>query len=203
MEEFVSNSHKFKEQQKKQELAKTEKKVESVVTGEVKPKKKSELQKLASIFIAEDISNVKSYIVMDVIVPAIKDAIEDVVHMLLRGESGRSRKTTTASKVSYRSFYDRENDRSSRREPVGSSAFDYDEIVFKTRGDAEAVLDAMNEIISMYGSVSVGDLYDLANVQTSNYMVNKYGWTDIFGCKPCRVVDGYILKLPRPMPLNK
>lgn len=60
----------------------------------------------------------------------------------------------------------------------------------------------MNDIISQYGVVSVLDLYDLADVSTDNYAANKYGWTDISGCKAIRVRDGYILKLPRALPLN-
>jgi hypothetical protein len=60
----------------------------------------------------------------------------------------------------------------------------------------------MNEIISQYGVVSIMDLYDLANVSMDNYAANKYGWTDISGCKPIRVRDGYVLNLPRALPIN-
>lgn len=199
MENYTPNSNKYKNEQK----ALADKKIEGVVSGTARPKKKSEMQKLASIFLAEDISNVKSYILMDVLVPAVKDAIEDVIHMLLRGETFRSRKGTTASKVSYRNFYERERDRRDYSAPASRSGFDYNEIEFETRADAEAVLDALNEIIDRYGSVSVADLYDLAKVPTTNYTANNYGWTNIFGCKAERIRSGgYILKLPRPMPLK-
>ena len=205
MEEYVSNSHKSKKEN--QELARSEKRVQSVVNGSAKAKKKSDIRKITDVFVSEDVSNVKSYILLDVLVPAVKKAISDIVtngiDMILYGEAGRSRKgNTNASKVSYRSYYESQSDRDRRERSAIRSPFDYDDILFETRGDAETVLDAMNEIISQYGVVSVGDLYDLANVQTSNYTVNKYGWTDIFGCKPMRVRDGYILKLPRPMPIK-
>ena len=71
-------------------------------------------------------------------------------------------------------------------------------MIFETRGDAESVLDSMNDIIATFHAVSVGDLYDLANVPNDNYAANKYGWTDIEGCKAIRIPDGYILKLPKP-----
>ena len=45
----------------------------------------------------------------------------------------------------------------------------------------------MNEIIAQYEVVSVADLYDLANVSNDNYAANKYGWTDIAGCRAVRV----------------
>lgn len=204
MDEYKSNSHKAKEEQK--ETA-PEKRIEKVVSGTVKPKKKGDMQKFADVFISEDVSNVKSYILLEVLVPAIKKAISDIVtngiDMVLYGETGRTRNKSTASKVSYNRCYDRPEDR--KRDysvPAARNGFDYDDLIFPTRGDAEAVLDAMNEIIAQYQVVSIADLYDLANVSLDNYAANKYGWTDIRGCKPIRVRDGYILKLPRALPLN-
>lgn len=185
-----------------------ERKVEKVISGTVKPKKKGEMQKFADVFISEDVGNVKSYILLEVLVPAVKKAISDIVtngiDMILYGETGRTRnKSSTASKISYQKYYDRPDDR--RRDgnaPAARTGFDYDDLIFPTRGDAEAVLDAMNDIIAQYQVVSIADLYDLANVSLDNYAANKYGWTDIRGCKPIRVRDGYILKLPRALPLN-
>lgn len=204
MDDYKSNSNKSKDEQKE---STSDKKVEKVVSGTVKPKKKGEIQKFADVFISEDVSNVKSYILMDVLVPAIKKALSDIVtngiDMVLYGETGRTKNKSTASKVSYQRYYDRPDERR-RDNHVQSSrgGFDYDELIFPTRGDAEAVIDAMNDIIAQYGVVSIADLYDLANVSMDNYAANKYGWTDIRGCKPMRVRDGYILKLPRALPLN-
>ena len=103
------------------------------------------------------------------------------------------------SKVSYQKYYD--SGKKDYTAPKSRTSYEYDELLFETRGDAESVLDAMNEIIAQYEVVSVADLYDLANVSNDNYAANKYGWTDIAGCRAVRVRDGYILKLPKPMPL--
>lgn len=200
MEEYGPNSYKSREENRTDI---PEKKVGKVIVGSAKSRKKGEMQKFADVFVSEDISNVKSYLFMEVIVPAIKKAISDVVtngvDMILYGESGRNRKNSTTTKVSYGKYYN--NDIEPRRS-LPSGGFDYDEVVFETRGDAENVLDAMNDIISQYGIVSVGDLYDLANISSDNFMANKYGWKDISGCKAVRVRDGYILKLPKAIPLN-
>ncbi len=199
MEDYKSNSDKARQ--------KPEKKVEAVIDGTAKTRKKSEIQKFADVFIAEDANNVKSYIFIEVIVPAVKKAISDIVttgiDMVLYGESGRSKKNNSASKVSYRNYYERDSDRiragsaNSRR-----SGLEYDDILFNTRGDAEAVLDAMNDIIGQYGTVSVSDFYDLARVPNDNFTMSRYGWTNISGATAVRVRDGYILKLPRAIPLN-
>lgn len=200
MEEYGPNSYKSKEE-KKADVP--EKKVGKVISGSAKSKKKGEVQKFADIFISEDVGNVKSYIFLEVIVPAIKKAISDVVvngiDMILYGESGRSRRNSTTTKVSYGKYYN--GDREPRRTQP-RTGFDYDDIIFENRGDAESVLDAMNEIISQYGVVSVGDLYDLADISTDNFTVNKYGWTDISGCKAVRVREGYVLRLPKATPIN-
>lgn len=195
MEEYKPNSHKSKEE-RKESIPK--KHVEKVISGTVKSKKKSEMQKFADVFISEDVNNVKSYIVMDVLVPAIKKAISDIVtngiDMILYGEAGKSKKN-----VSYQKYYN--GGKKDYATPKSQTSYEYDELLFETRGDAESVLDAMNEIIAQYGVVSVADLYDLANVFNDNYAANKYGWTDIAGCRAVRVRDGYILKLPKPTPL--
>lgn len=198
MEDYKSNSDKARQEQQ------SEKKVEAVITGAAKTRKKGEMQKFADVFIAEDANNVKSYILMEVIVPAVKKAISDIVttgiDMILYGEAGRSKKNGTASKVSYRNYYDQGADRV--RAGNRRNTPDYDDILFDTRGDAEAVLDAMNDIISQYGTVSVSDFYDLARVPNDNFTMNRYGWTNIGGATAVRVLDGYILKLPRAIPLN-
>lgn len=201
MEEYSSNSHKSKQQNELEE-----KKINSVVSGSVKTKKKNEVQKFADVFISEDVANVKSYILMDVLVPAIKKAISDIVtnsiDMILYGEAGRSKKSNGSSKVSYRSYYENPSRRESSGARARTNDFDFDDLIFDKRGDAEAVLTAMDDIIERYQIVSVGDLYDLAHVSTDNYMVNKYGWTDIRNASVIRVRDGYVIKLPKAMPLN-
>lgn len=205
MDEYKSNSDAAR--QGKEE--KPDKKIEPVVNRKGKIRKKGVGTKFAEVFVAEDANNVKSYLLSEVLIPAVKKAVSDIIttgiDMLLYGETGRSRKSD-ASKVSYRSYYERGRDRDYERTRAGSSSrrtgFDYDDILFDTRGDAEAVLDAMNDIISQYGVVSVSDFYDLARVDNNNYTMNRYGWTSIAGANAMRVRDGYILKLPRAIPLN-
>ena len=134
MEEYKPNSHLSKDDPKKVEgEAIPEKKVGKVVSGSVKTKKKSGLTKFTDAFIQEDAENVKSYIFMEVLVPALKKAISDVVtngiDMILYGEMGRSKKNSPGSKVSYRSYYeDRRDDRryALTRQRAG---YDYDDII--------------------------------------------------------------------------
>lgn len=202
--DYAPNSHKAKEE-KAQTEAPERKKLEKVVTGKVKTKKRNEMSKLGEVFIAEDARNVKSYILMDVLVPAVKNAISDIVtngiDMLLFGEGGRTRKTSSASAVSYRKYYDQKDIGRGYSNTRMRTGYDYDDIILESRGEAEDVLARMDELIETYGIVSVADLYDLVG-KTCNYTDNKYGWTNIRNAEPIRVRDGYMLKMPKAGPIN-
>ena len=204
MENYPSNSHKARVEPVSTEsssgLADAPRR--SRRQGATSTKKKSGIRKLSDTFLSEDVSNVKSYIFSEVLLPAAKKLVSDIVtngtNMLLYGEI--KNKKGNSSKVSYSRYYD---DRSrDYRSPVVRNNFDYDEIIFETRGDAEAVLDAMYDILNQYKVVSVAELYDLASITTHNYTCNNYGWIDLRGSSVVRVRDGYILKLPRALAID-
>ena len=203
MEDYKPNSYKSKEQP--QPIV--EKKVEKVTTGKVMTKKKSGIAKAAKMFFAEDIHSVKRYVVMEVLLPALKRTFLDMVNngadMLVNGEITRSKSNTPGSKVSYRSFYDRRDDPPRARiDSRYGSAYDYDELAFETRGDAERVLATLDEIMDTYKMVKVADLYDASGRTPSSVMFN-YGWTDIHTASVVRTVDGYyMIRLPRALPLD-
>lgn len=203
MEDYKPNSHKFREEQNN--ITDSQKKIEKVVNGSVKTKRKSEIKKFADVFIREDAQKVKNYILMDVLVPALKKAISDIVtngiDMFLYGETGHTKKSGSASKVSYRSYYDKREEHRDYNSNRTRTGYDYDDIVLDNRGEAEEVLSRMDELIDVYGLVSVADFYDLVGV-TGNYTDNKYGWTDIRSASVVRVRDGYMIKLPRALALN-
>lgn len=115
-------------------------------------------------------------------VKVITDKITDVIF----GPQGRE---NCKAGVSYHNYYNH------------YKSINVNDIVFDTRRDAETVLDAMVDIKNTYDVVTVADLYELSDL-SSNYNDNRYGWTDISGCKTVRVRDGYILKLPRAQFLN-
>lgn len=201
MEDYKPNSHKYKAEQAAK--ASEEKKVEKVVKGTVKTKKKGEISKFKELVISEDASNVKSYILMDVLIPAFKKAVSDIVtngiDMILYGETGHSKRNSRTSTVSYRDYYDRKDDR--RYDRPRSIGYTYDDIILESRGEAEEVLDSLCDLIETYQIASVADLYDLVG-ETPEYTDNKYGWTNLRNADVERVRDGYRLKLPKAKPIR-
>lgn len=203
MSDYKSNSHRSKEEKKE---VVDDKKVPVVVSGKVKTKKKNDIRKFADVFISEDVTNVKSYVLMDVLVPAVKKAISDIVRdgidMVLYGESGKRKNgSSSSSYVSYRNYSDRRDDRRDRDDSRRKTRLDYEELIFESRGEAEAVREQMDDMIDRYGIVTIADMYDMADM-SAPYTSNKYGWTNIRTAEPVRTRDGYILKLPKAMPID-
>ena len=200
MVEYKSNSNKSKE---KLRNGTEDKKLEKVIKGNARIKKKSEVRKFADIFLPEDVSNVKKYIISDILIPSVKSFISDSVNAFLYPNGGGPRRSTVASKINYSGISTSRASGASRNVNNVGSGFDYDNIIFDTRGDAAAVLMALEGAIDQFGTASVGDLYDLAQVTTTNYAVNKYGWNDLRSAQVVGVRDGgFMIKLPRALPLN-
>lgn len=109
--------------------------------------------------------------------------ISDKVSRFLYGEQFQ--------KESYSSSY-YQRDRCS-----GKVVYDYSNIIFETRKDAENVIANMKKIINRHGFVTVSDLYDLCNLSNISYGNKNRGWNDISSCKPVRVKAGYIIDLPK------
>ena len=202
MAEFSSNSHKSKETN----LETTEKRLEPVVSGLTSTQKKTGLSKVFGSFIAEGVENVGSYLLTEVFIPSVKKTLDDMVsngvHMLLFGRASETKGGVTASKISYNSFYQRSYNEPVRAGSLSNSVFDYDNIVFSNRGDAEAVLEAMDDILDRYGLVSVAEFYELADVPAPNYTANKYGWNNIRSARIRGTRDGYIIQLPRAIVID-
>ena len=200
--DYKSNSHASKGNRPAPE---EKKKVEKVVRGTVKTKKKNELRKFADIFISEDIHTVGNFILTDVVVPTVKKVIVDIItegaNMIFFGDRGRgSRSNSNSSYISYSRFSDGRNQSSNTSSY--RSGYSHDDIVLETRGEAEEVLLRMDELIDTYGMASVADLYDLVG-KSCHYTDHKYGWTNLRNAEPIRVRDGYMLKLPKAGPINQ
>lgn len=207
--DFEPNSHKYNEQKA---LEAERPKIEAVATGTTSKRKRSLFKRFADTFFTEDVGDVKTYILYDVVIPAIKENVADIINsavsMIFFGEtSRRSRKPSggsIGSKINYGGYFN-SGERKERMPAYNRSriAHNFEDVVFDNRADAESVLDGMIEILnSEYRQVSVADFYDLAGISTS-FTDNKYGWTDLRGSRvtgsPSR---GYIIELPRCVTLE-
>lgn len=194
-----SNSHKVKTERD----AKT-RKIEKVVSGKVKTQKTGELHKFTDLFIAEDLRTVVTYVIKDVIIPEAKKIVREIMvsgtDMMLFGES-RGKKTSVSDRVSYRRYYDRDDDRTKRDEIV-RDRFRFDNIILDNRGDAEKALYVMDDILEEYGMVRVADFYELVGI-TGDYTDNNYGWDNLRNATVIHTRDGWTFRFPKVKPLNR
>lgn len=216
---ITPNSHKYKEEQAEKaaidaynaEITKPDnKKLGPVIpSGKARTKKKSGLSNITKSIISDDAQNVKSYILMDVLIPSLKKAISDIVtngiDMILYGETGHA-KNSNAGRVSYRNYYDNKpTDRFTRGDSTkdshdtsrnrGGKAM-FEDIIVDSRGEAEDILSSMGEYLDAYPVISIADMYDLANITSFPHTYNNYGWKSVAGAKVIPVRDGYLIKMP-------
>lgn len=182
----------------------------------VKIKEKSLGEKVAETFIAEDVESVGTYVVKDVIIPAIKDvlfnSITESLSMIIFGrESGGSARRGSRP---YNSMYKGASYNSSTsRSSAASNIKDVAQITFNSRRLAQLVLNEMQIVMeSEYAAVSISDYVDIVErvlreegedlsgfKPSRNWAYdNKFGWTDLSGVRPQLTRDGrYALSLPK------
>lgn len=170
--------------------------------------------------ISEHSDEVKSYIIYDILAPAVKDmissivksalgALQDAIETSLYGaprKSSYGRSTYTDYTKRYKSGYPKTSEQASYNNPsivkkgtrpVGN----FNDIQpCRSRGDAEKVLGKLIESIATYGEASVGDYYDFMGI-SSEFTDRKWGWTDLSQAGTYRDKDGYRIDLPDPKPL--
>lgn len=188
---------------------------QKVVKGQVIRKKKPLRSRLSEVFVEENVDSVGSYLVMDVLIPAAKNLIADMVGegiqrvLFGEGSSGYSRPHSSSSRgyTSYSSISKpsySSSGPSSRREVTRHTraTHSFDDIILPTRGEAETVLDRMLGRLDQYDLVTVSDFYDFLDV-TSQPTDENWGWTELRGlCRIKRVPQGYLIQLPAPSPIE-
>jgi hypothetical protein len=197
--DFPSNS---KEAQKDETIER--KVVSKVTTGKVLKRKKSFGKKVVETFVGEEIFDVKTYILQDVLVPAFKNTVvemfRDIPELLLFGERRNSRSSSSRGmgRIAYDSMSSRRDVNTREISNRDRATHNFDEIVLTTRNDAVEVLGSLMDLIQDYGQATVADLYDFVGV-TGEYTDRKYGWLDLSraGLRPVR--GGFMLDLPRPI----
>lgn len=203
---FPSNSNKSKSSLTT--VPQTEKKKpQKVISGEVVEKKKSLGQRFSDSFIASDIKDIGHYLWYDLMVPFAKDMLVNIVtgglEKLFYGEARPHNHSKNSYVSPYRTDYGQfyYNSLNKKQKPPEESRHisSLNEMIFRTRSDAEAVRDGLLLYTEEYGLVSVADLYDMVG-KIGSYTDERIGWSELkpheIGVRQTR--DGFVLDLPRP-----
>lgn len=217
---FKSRERKAAQTKTTEVTEKPKKKV--AVTGNVKRKKKSEFQKFKENMLGNGDKSLKTYVIDDIVLPTVQrmfvdvvdsfnDAILDGIQMSLFGETMGSRsrgRRRTGMRRDYRgiserrSGYGRNDDyRTPRRRMETRSDYDFEELTFEKRADAQAVLEDMIDEVESSGMVTVGDLYEFAGMVPESTDFN-YCWTSLRNARVVTDRDGFRLSLPYVKPVD-
>lgn len=220
MQDYQGNSNKNK--QKDAEEEKPKKVVTKVVVGEVIVPKKSigkrfrELFGIKAIFGETDLGSVTEYVIVDVMIPAARNLVFDVLSEGLKrkmyGDSvSRRYMPGSGSRVTSYTPYNRPVERrysplsgpvtQRRAIPERAAKHERENFILSSRQEAELVLERMNDIIDSYEIVSVADLNELVGLPTS-HIDNKWGWTYLADVDIRQVREGYLIDFPLPEPIS-
>lgn len=191
-----------------------EKNIQKVVSGEAIQRKPSLGRRIKNVFLG-DTQSVKDYVILEVFVPALKDTIVDAVNggieRMVFGENARPGRRGSryssgpGNPFNYAGMSNRhvvagapfQNDPRQQLSRYARATHSFDEVIFPSRVDAEAVLRGMFELMDQFEHVTVSDFLELAGVSGNNYMDHKFGWTDLRGVGAHRTRGGgYVLGLP-------
>lgn len=205
MTNYSSASAEPKKEKPKEEKPAIEKVVEGAVL-----KKPPITRRLKDMLFGGEFRTAAGYIFTDVALPAARtlmvDAATKGIERLVYGEenpnrrSGRGREMNRP-RVSYstpsRSFDARLPDQRPRALPHRAPAED---VVLRTREEAETVAERLGDIVDRFQQASVADLYELLGHQHS-HVDNKWGWTEMPHTTITQIRDGFLLELPPIEPL--
>lgn len=188
--------------------------MEQVTSAEASRRKRGLGRKFKDAFIGGDARSTADYVVIDVIIPAVRDllfdSLEAGIQRMIYGESRRRRPTPGPNPVGHVDYRGMSSGPMTTRTSSAPrmvsrrsrARHDFEELIIPTRQEAEEVIDRMFDILSRYGSVSVAHLYELTGIQ-SQHTDMKWGWRELRGSKAVRLRQGgFLLDLPEPEPLG-
>jgi hypothetical protein len=187
-------------------------KVAKVITGGVTHKRKSLMGRFSEKLFGGDGDSIGSYIMWDILVPAAKTMIMDMIttalEMKFYGEPKRDsaiRRDKGRSYVSYNTISSSSRDRDRRptrdrdreRPEKNRARHDFDDIILESRSDAEGVLSTLIDLIDKYELATVADFYDAVGL-VPEWTDQKWGWDNLSQAFVERSRQGWILVLPKP-----
>lgn len=193
-------------------------KLESVVKkGTVIQKKPNVFKRTARSMVADDVQNVGDFVVTDILVPALRNLLYDVIvggagrtifgsaQVRRPGMSPGLFGTAQNLKTAYHAASNPAAANPAASAGMSKQAqarFDFSEISLTDHSEAMYIIELLKQRVAEYGTASVADLYDLLG-HTGAFTDQNWGWSDLgnAGVQPTR--GGFVLNLPHPIPLKR
>lgn len=210
-ENYPGNSKKQRAEEAKSETARPE--IKKIVTTSGTIRKASLGSRMRETFVGEGARETGTYVFFDVIIPAIKAMAFDTItqgadrilfggrDVIRSGMANAPRTRTNYNQISTKAAnnYPGRNFEGGGREisRAARNNHRFDEILLDSRGEAEMVLDTMQDLISRFQWVSVPEFYSMVDV-TAEFTDEKWGWTNISTAQIRPSRGKYVILLPSP-----
>ena len=179
-----------------------------VSSDEIHVKKKSKAENFFSNFISD--------LVINVVVPAIERTATNLVSdtfdaskRALLSAMNFDKNVTASSKtsdnpvrISYNDYYNRFNNGGPGTFTPVVNDYAYNDITFETMGKAELVLSLLKDVVRRKKYATVGDYYSLCGIPTAPTDFN-FGWMRLDNVQISMHPQGYKIKLPKAMPIDR
>lgn len=188
--------------------------LQPVVDAPAMVRKKKKKNKLLKLIFAQDFHDIEQGLVTEYVKPKMKDlswsfiqagldlAMNALRMMVYEDYKPIDRSRLPTNSYTYSNYngyytYSQPYNYNSANKPSMTTEINYDEFTYATRGEAEAVLAELKNQITRCRCATVLDLYNLSRIDTSNYTLQDWGWTDLGFAEVRQGPDGYIIALPK------
>lgn len=180
-----------------------------VISGSAVERKEPLRRKFLQAYAGDSAESVGQYLLLDVVVPATKNLISDLVtqgiNRILYGGSRPSGNISSVGSTGYRKFFNGGGtgapSSTAQAAPQPKPTAQFGEIILESRSDAELVIDELRSLIETYGNAKVANLYSLLGI-TGDFTNQSIGWTNLSRAGVQQVREGYLLDLPKPQVLR-
>ena len=171
-----------------------------IVKGEVK---KMERLGVFDLLFAGDIRSAYRLAVREVLRPRLMDIIVNFVDTVTRsfvyGDDAPAHDPAKTGNTPYRTISTSGGVTVQAKAP---DRYDVGTVEFAYYEDAKAVIDGLRNQVHQFKYATLGDFYDFAGQGTVTNDFN-YGWKSIGDIRPERTKNGWVIRLPRPIPIER
>ena len=180
----------------------------------VKAKKENKtfLQRIRAAIFVSNPKDIKNALIEDVLIPSIRDTFADICYSIVdvaiygrgAGRRGRRGSRSTRSNTSGSTVvdYNKESTKNRKnRATRGSSGYDFDNVIYESREEADEVFNDMVDTLNEYGEVTVYYFYERSGI-TAEFTDQDWGWKSLEGTGYVFTSEGISLDLPRPVYLK-
>lgn len=176
-----------------------------IVQGRLKPTKRR--LRLSEVFTPEDTGSVAAFVITKLVIPRLQvlavDTINAVARAIFLGEKTYEprRSSSSTEYTSYEGYYSGKSARIGKSTKKVDGAIEFQDVVVDSYGDAQLILNKLDELMDYQGYVRVSEFYEAAKLPCP-FTGSYYGWEDISGVRIVADSDGYRIEMPTAKPLK-